>query len=241
MEVMIHERADTEAASTTEHATADEPAVETRLYDLVADVRVAGEELLLCDALSECRDVRVVPDYVRRDGGERTLLFTAVGDDLDAFERAAARDATVTDVAVVSTASESRSYRARLTVDCPLLSPLGADARACETYVDGSGWWLRIQFDDRDALVAFNEYCRDRGLEPTVARLGTGGDAPGLTTEQRDLLRTAYEAGYYETPRETSQEQLASSFDISPSSVSQRLRRATAELVENTIESGPVH
>lgn len=234
---MIDARGDTQAAPTTEQTMADDAAVETQLYDLVADIRVAGEDTLLGDALEECPDVQITPDYVRRDD-DRTLLFTATGDDLDAFERAAARDPTVTDIAPVTAAPGRRVYRARPTVECPLLSSTDADAYACETHIDGSGWWLRVRFADRDALLSFNEYCRDRGLDPAVVRLGTGeGDAPGLTADQRDLLQTAYETGYYETPREASQEDLAASFDVSPSSVSQRLRRATGELVENTLES----
>lgn len=235
---MIHAR--TEDATQLTPTTNDEP-IETRLYDLVADVRIPDKDGLFGDALAACPTVRVDPEYRRLDDAH-ALYFTANGDDLDAFERALADDATVADVAVVSRNNDARTYRARPLVDVPLLSALDdLDARVCMRHIDAEGWWLRLRLPGRDALLAFNDYCREKGLDPNVARLGQGGgDAPGLTDTQRDLLQVAYERGYYETPRSTSQAELASEFDVSPSSVSQRLRRATAELVDNTLESGSV-
>lgn len=237
---MIHAHSEEANAARLTDPTNDER-IETRLYDLVADIRVPDDDGLFGDALAACPTVRVDPEYCRLDDAS-TLYFRANGDDLDAFERALADDETVTDVVVVSRNRDVRVYRARPLVDVPLLSALDdLSAHVCTRHIDGDGWWLRLHLPGRDALLAFNDYCRERGLDPNVARLGQGGgDAPGLTEAQRDLLQAAYEEGYYETPRDTSQAELASEFDVSPSSVSQRLRRATAELVENTLESGSI-
>ncbi|MFQ3284483.1 MAG: hypothetical protein ACI9TI_001392 [Natronomonas sp.] len=61
----------------------------------------------------------------------------------------------------------------------------------------------------------------------------------GFRPEQRDVLVAAAEHGYFETPREVTLEELAGVLDLPRSTVSYRLRRAIAELVETFIDSGP--
>ncbi|WP_372480887.1 helix-turn-helix domain-containing protein (plasmid) [Halomicrobium sp. HM KBTZ05] len=58
-----------------------------------------------------------------------------------------------------------------------------------------------------------------------------------LRPEQRRVLELAAEMGYYETPRETTLEAVASRLDEPRSTVSYRLRRAEAELVDAFLSS----
>ncbi|WP_284007278.1 bacterio-opsin activator domain-containing protein [Haloarcula pelagica] len=51
-----------------------------------------------------------------------------------------------------------------------------------------------------------------------------------LTDRQRDVLATAHEAGYYEWPRETTAEELASRLDISAPTLHKHLRMAERKL-----------
>lgn len=53
----------------------------------------------------------------------------------------------------------------------------------------------------------------------------------GLTDKQREAVRVAVEAGYYETPRETDLDELADRLEISKSAVSQRLTAVQSNLV----------
>ena len=55
--------------------------------------------------------------------------------------------------------------------------------------------------------------------------------------EQRRVLEAAVERGYYETPRETTLDEIAAALDCPRSTVSYRLRRAEAELVESALSS----
>jgi predicted DNA binding protein len=59
-----------------------------------------------------------------------------------------------------------------------------------------------------------------------------------LPGEQQVALRTAYEHGYYDTPRDATLEELATALDVPRSTLSYRLRRAEAQLVRNHVE-GP--
>jgi sugar diacid utilization regulator len=51
-----------------------------------------------------------------------------------------------------------------------------------------------------------------------------------MPTEQQAALRAAVEGGYYETPRETTLDDLAASLDIPRSTLSYRLRQAESRL-----------
>jgi len=121
------------------------------------------------------------------------------------------------------------------------LAPLdAADAYVHSARGTHDGWLVRMELPDRDALVRFVRECRASGAELNVQRI-TDTDGVechhdyGLSSEQERILRAAFENGYFEVPRKVSQTDLAESFDLSTSAVSQHLRRATAELVGNTL------
>jgi predicted DNA binding protein len=57
-----------------------------------------------------------------------------------------------------------------------------------------------------------------------------------LRSEQREVLELAVERGYFETPREVTLDELADQLGVPRSTVSYRLRRATAELAKEFVE-----
>lgn len=60
-----------------------------------------------------------------------------------------------------------------------------------------------------------------------------------LTSAQREVLRTAVAAGYYEFPRETSPTELAEELDLAKSTLLEHLRKAEAKVIlarENTFQ-----
>lgn len=58
-----------------------------------------------------------------------------------------------------------------------------------------------------------------------------------LTETERNTLVTAAEAGYFETPREISLDDLAAEFDVSKTAASMNLRRAERKLVDSMVGS----
>ncbi len=77
-------------------------------------------------------------------------------------------------------------------------------------------------------------------LEVTVLEVGTyrNGVHRGrsLTDRQREVLRTAYELGYYEHPSETSHEEIADVLGCAPSTVGEHLRKAERRLVSDAFD-----
>jgi predicted DNA binding protein len=101
-------------------------------------------------------------------------------------------------------------------------------------------WEFELRFPDHGALSAFKEYCDNAHVTLDVTRIYNPtkpGDSPwfGLTEVQRTTLLYAVREGYYNIPRQVSTQELADEFGVSDQAITERLRRATIALVENTL------
>lgn len=70
---------------------------------------------------------------------------------------------------------------------------------------------------------------------------GLGGGAmldSTLTERQRDALRTAYDSGYFDWPRNSTGEQVAAEMDIAPPTLQEHLRTAQSKLLTHFFDSG---
>lgn len=91
-------------------------------------------------------------------------------------------------------------------------------------------WEFRLQFSDHDQLNTFRRRCQTEGISIELLRVYNPTMPPesgSLTPEQADALSAAYEHGYWDVPRKTTQTELAELIGISDNSLSQRLRRGT--------------
>jgi len=97
-----------------------------------------------------------------------------------------------------------------------------ADIRAIQNVVE--------RFNPEMDLVAKTEHSR-----PADDRCS---DSPldSLTDRQREVLRAAYLAGYYDWPRESTAEELAHSIEIASSTLHQHLRRAERNLFRELLD-----
>lgn len=100
-------------------------------------------------------------------------------------------------------------------------------------------WHLKLRFAEEKHVTEFQDNFRKEGRNFEVERLYQP-TAPrqreyNLTPEQHDALIAAYDAGYFDVPRKSSTADLAAELDISANAVSARLRRASANLVDNAI------
>lgn len=101
-------------------------------------------------------------------------------------------------------------------------------------------WRFEFRAEDTDHIEAFQRYCADRGIDVELVRLADvgGPDATGqydLTPPQREALLLAHAEGYYEFPRRTDLERLASTLGIARQSFADRLRRGHRNLIRETL------
>lgn len=215
------------------------PLQSTAASAIVAEVRIDHDRLVLRPTLRRLPSATIVPEYHARTEGERTLLFVSVrADCFETAERALGLDPTISEPMLVDRFDDRRVYRVQLTDSAVTvrgeLASIGG--RLLESRGTPTGWILQLRMPTRESLVAFNDHCKDLdvSVQVTHLRMAENDDDAllGLTAKQQELLTAAYEAGYFDVPRGISQDELADRLGVSKSAVSQRLRRAMAELCE---------
>lgn len=105
------------------------------------------------------------------------------------------------------------------------------------------GWTFEVRAEEKEDVAKFQQYCAGNDVELSVSRINSVpemqvGGRYDLTPEQREALTLAYEQGYYDHPRESTLEEIASQMDITRPSLSSRLRRGSRNLIENTLIHG---
>lgn len=115
-------------------------------------------------------------------------------------------------------------------IDVVVVSVTGSEA----------GWTFELRATDAGQFSEFQRLCAEEGIGVTLGRLRqlsetATGSAYDLTPDQREALVLAYDEGYYDEPRATNQEDLASHLGISRQPLSSRLRRGYRNLLESTI------
>lgn len=85
----------------------------------------------------------------------------------------------------------------------------------------------------RDHLSELARQFESFGLEYTVEYVSPRSESDRLLTDrQRELLTTAIEMGYYDTPRKSSMTELAEALDIAKSTCSETLHRAEEKVIK---------
>lgn len=200
---------------------------------------------ILHEALSAAPEMVITTEEESVATGEVRLLFWARGGDFDAFEAALGDDPTVVDYRQLAESDGRRLYRVRLAEagEEVTIYPtwIALDGLVLSAMATKDGWELRIQFPDRSAVSELREHCRDRGMAFQMKRLYSRHDAEGpgddfgLTDPQREVLREAVVAGYFDIPRGATLSELGDRLGISGQAASERLRRGMQTLVDNAI------
>jgi len=209
---------------------------------------------LLRDALGRAPDVSISHEeqYLTDDG--INYLFWAETDggeagdsdgDFTAFEAGLDADPTVRNVAQLADTESGRLYRVTFTdhgeqfTTFPVWGEL--DISLLDSMATDEGWEVRMRMPDRGALREFRSVCADRDVPLELVSIYDERDAretrPVLTDEQREALQVARELGYFEVPRQTSMTEISNQLGISSQAVSERIRRGTDSLVEESLPS----
>lgn len=89
----------------------------------------------------------------------------------------------------------------------------------------------------QDAISGTLGAYEEDGVSPDLRKLGAydGRSRPldDLTDRQQEVIRTAFEMGYYEVPRSVSTGDVAGELDLDPSTVAEHLQRAERNLLSH--------
>lgn len=175
--------------------------------------------------------------------GERAVpLFTVHDHDLSGFEGEVRSHPSVDDLQIMSEHEGETVFALDWNVERDVffqgIGETGAHLLSSRGTVET--WEFELRFPDHAALSEFQEFCLNGHIPLEVGRIYNPtrpGSGPwyGLSPVQRDTLVLAVEGGYYAIPRQMSTKDLADELEISDQAVTERLRRAIARLVENTL------
>ncbi|MFW6321618.1 MAG: helix-turn-helix domain-containing protein [Halohasta sp.] len=209
----------------------------------IAELRLGHPELVLTPTIRRCpgMEVRLESQLIGTDG-EYILLFHVRGAAFEEFEAALAADPTVADATTVITTPEFRIYRMRLVSAAYLVFASGVEMglRLLEAVASDGGWYAVFELPNSETLLRFRDHCMAMGVDVETHKLyridaGSTSEAFGLTSAQREAITTAYEAGYFNQPRDTSLQGVADRLGVSSSAAGGRLRRGLGTLVEATL------
>jgi predicted DNA binding protein len=172
------------------------------------------------------------------------FVFWASGDDFEKMESALDTDSTVEDYALLTKFHNRRLYRVTLSEEgtegmtYPIIAEY--DIQVLSATTTSQETQVRARVPTRDALKNYIEVCEDREIPLRLNRLypeatDDASDRYGLTEKQHDVLVHAHKRGYFEEPRKITLEELADEFEVSPSALGRRLRRAHNKLIDATL------
>ena len=206
---------------------------------LILEFSVSPEDFELGKLLCLDPDIQVRVEQLV-PVADKVMPFSWVSGDTEAFEE---NIKDKIDYEVIVTDSEDRKlYRLEWDEDeDPLVQAIvefgGAVLEAEGTH---EMWEFRVRFREREDLSEFHEYCVENGVGIKIQRIYnpievSGETRKGMTATQAKTLVDALEEGYFDIPRKTSLVGLSEEYGISDQAVSERLRRATAELIESSL------
>lgn len=199
------------------------------------------------DGFALAETLRRVPDASFRcettvECGDSALpILWARSQHLDELDAALREDPSVERATVMADNGDERMYRLSWSNQVSFSVDLLTAERGTvlEMTADARGWTIRMLFPSRQALGDTVNLCQDYGLSVethSIKHVGSERSGQfGLTSVQYDSLSLACERGYYEIPRKANLTDLANEMGISHQAYSERLRRATEGLIEQTI------
>jgi predicted DNA binding protein len=213
----------------------------------VVEVEIPIEEFALRQTISELPSIDFEIERAVAHDTDRVMPFVWVqGDETDReeFESVLHDDPSLEQFELIADLDDEWLYRMEWITEIEALIQILVEEQGTILAAVGTheGWNLRILFADRDSLSRTFDYCETHGLTLDVIsiyQLEDGREGRlGLTEEQQETLIYAFEAGYFDIPRETNSKELAADLDISHQAVSERLRRGYANLIQNTLIIG---
>ena len=213
------------------------------MVTIITDVRVPADQFPLGRILQAYPDVEIELERIVPTTEAIVPLFWVETESEEAVEGTLRDDPLVEEFVRLTRTPDRTLYSVNWSPDIDALVrtlvTVGVDVLSAEGTADA--WEFRLQFGDRTDLKRFRRACRENGIDLELLELFNPLMPPEkgpLTAEQKDVLATAYEQGYWEIPREVTQGELADFMGLSDDLLSSRLR-AGVKLAVETVLHGP--
>jgi predicted DNA binding protein len=214
---------------------------ETDRHSTIAEISIEADDIEFGRVLSgdfELELERIIP---MGSGGVIPLIWLNEGDP-DAFETQVREYEGTTTIRQLVSIDDQCLYQvewgAGMNGFLTVLEELNVYVLEGE-YEDGV-WEFRLRFTAREDLAEFTERLTANLIPVRLEKIYNPGppvESPPMSDQQRETVKRAYRAGYFEVPRKTKLKELAEEEGISDSAYSKRLRNGLASVIEGSLLS----
>lgn len=202
----------------------------------------SDEDFALQETLERRPDLEFEVDRVVAHDTARVMPFVWVsGGELEDLTSILEADPSVETVELLSEDDSGRFYRLEWADEARIIGymVIEHDATVQRAIAANGEWTLRVLFPERSGVSATDDFATEHGLSLDLERLYGVSNLRriqfGLTENQHETLVESFEHGYHVVPRQTTTGELAETLDISHQALSECLRRATGNLIENAL------
>lgn len=212
---------------------------------IIAECEMPVSRFPLSETLTAVPTVEFEIDWMVADTPYITVYLLARVEDFDTLEAAFENDPSVTSVTLLCETEDDRSYTMQWTNPIELLIHIMVDAEGTIIHSIGNNetWLVRVLFPEQSMFSRTKEYAQKNGL-PFNVRRSYSVDVKqhkqeGLTQAQYHSLVSAFEAGYFEIPKEATLHDLAEQEGTTHQALSERLRRGIHNLIQQRLITDP--
>lgn len=211
---------------------------------VIAEFTLPVDAFAFGQALRTAEEMEIVLERVVPLADVHIPYFWAIGTGFEEFERHVEADRFVDAIATLDRIDGRTLYRVEWAeTESGLINGIREADAAIMDATGRDTWHFRLLFFDHDRLADFYNYCTEHGISIHLDRVYTlaestrAGRAFELTHEQREALVLALRRGYFSTPRRVGLADLAPELGISKQALSQRVRKATEQVLSEAMLS----
>lgn len=207
-----------------------------------ASLTVKQADFPLSAVFEQLTDVTIELDRIVPTGEAIIPYFWISADDTDKLNTDLSADLGINQVKVIDKLQKQMFVRidwnlshesiltAIVNTDITLLSGIGKEKQ----------WTFELRASEQQQLSDFQTYCQDHDIPIELTELHAISSLRSdreydLTDGQREALVMAYSSGYFDSPRDATQADLAAELGITRQAVSSRLQRGMRRLVASSL------
>jgi predicted DNA binding protein len=213
------------------------------MSDIKAVVRIEHPDVVLTETVAHDRssNVRSVSE-AGTDPTSGKFFYRVESSDFCRFEEGLRNDHTVGEFEQLTETRHGKAiYSFEYTDEAKVFSPVISTANGVvlDMENDGDAWIFSVWMPERTNLADLWDTARRQDIAIELLRVNEyaslGSTDAGLTDSQRESLLVAFEAGYFEEPRNATLGEVAAELDISQPAAGGLLRRGIERLIVSSL------
>jgi len=207
-----------------------------------ASFTIQRAEFPLNTVFRQLDDATIELERVVPTGTAVAPYFWISADDIGGLTPDLSADDGVDEVTVIDQADEQMFVCVDWNLDheSVLTAVVNTDVTLLSGIGDHERWTFAVRASEQQQLSEFQTYCSEYEIPIELTELHTistlrSDQGFDLTDGQREALVMAYSRGYFDSPRDATQDDLAEELGVTRQAVSSRLQRGIRRLVAGTV------